>query len=90
MVGDWGGAWGGAVTGGCAHGVYSLWARKGPADVGAAGLNAKSCKILWEMHIYFIEYMLMSFIWFYGNTPVRIFLSFFIKNCRIEKPSMNR
>lgn len=39
-VGDWGGTLGGDVTGGCARGVYSLWAREGtrrPRRRGAGG-----------------------------------------------------
>lgn len=95
-AGDWGGFAGGDVTGGGARRwvlaeAHSLWARKGPADEGPAGLNAKGCYILWEKHVhYFFCYMATSFSRFYGITPVRVFLPFFIKNCRIEKPSMNR
>ena len=37
VVGACGGSLGGAVTGGCARGVYLQRAREGPADVGSAG-----------------------------------------------------
>lgn len=95
-VGAWEGFAGGAVTGGCARRrvlaeAHFAWARKGPAGVGPAGLNAKGSYILWEKHIhYFFCYTAMSFSRFYGIALVRVFMSFFIKNCRIEKPSMNR
>lgn len=64
---------------------------KAPPTVGSAGLNAKGSYILWEKHIhYFFCYTAMRFSRFYGIALVRVFMSFFIKNCRIEKPSMNR
>ena len=94
-VGAWGGFAGGFVGGRmrsprrtCNGGAR---VHEGPADEEPAGLNAKGCYILWEKHVhYFFCYMATSFSRFYGITPVRVFLPFFINNCRIEKPSMNR